>query len=488
MTKLEDSYRADSILKINDNLFKVKVDTYQQQFSGIYRKRLQTLWPTLAKSAGKKWISTDNAISIVDKISNTIEGQGSIVIGTVFVSQTNKPSILEELSKSQWEDEKPLSKSYISDSQKFYLEDESGRFEISFRDLPKNIVIVTGMVIATLGTVNGEGVFEAIDVVFPGFAKQKASFQSKTIDYKITDNGNTKNKTHENTNGKLVALVSGLGINLDSSKGEFRRQMLVDYICGQLGSVNSKNTSSRITNLIIAGNSIDSNSSLFTKNENLNGEHNESQPDFDFIYEKLSKLGLEKTNDAKFQDTIVESKSEIEILDEYLSQLNNCVNILLMPGETDPANSTMPQQELHADIILPISNEKNSLHSTTNPTSFEIDGISFLGTSGQNVTDISKCVEGPSLIEIAYSNVLSRIIAPTGPDTLATYPSQNHDPFVLNSSPNVYFVGNMPYFDSKVFKDDNGVQILIILVPKFTISGEMVVLDLEHLSTQLISF
>lgn len=47
-------------------------------------------------------------------------------------------------------------------------------------------------------------------------------------------------------------------------------------------------------------------------------------------------------------------------------------------------------------------------------------------------------------------NLLSyRHLAPTAPDTMATFPS-NTDPFIIEDCPHIYFTGNQPTFDSKV--------------------------------------
>ena len=41
-------------------------------------------------------------------------------------------------------------------------------------------------------------------------------------------------------------------------------------------------------------------------------------------------------------------------------------------------------------------------------------------------------------------------LAPTAPDTLATYPFSESDPFILDAAPHVLFAGNQPEFATKV--------------------------------------
>lgn len=40
--------------------------------------------------------------------------------------------------------------------------------------------------------------------------------------------------------------------------------------------------------------------------------------------------------------------------------------------------------------------------------------------------------------------------APTAPDTLSTYPYFKTDPFIMTECPDIYFVGNMENFDTKL--------------------------------------
>lgn len=59
----------------------------------------------------------------------------------------------------------------------------------------------------------------------------------------------------------------------------------------------------------------------------------------------------------------------------------------IMPGSNDPANVLLPQQPLHR-CMFPQSGRLSTLTGVTNPFDFEVDGVTFLGTSGQGVDDI----------------------------------------------------------------------------------------------------
>jgi DNA polymerase II small subunit/DNA polymerase delta subunit B len=140
----------------------------------------------------------------------------------------------------------------------------------------------------------------------------------------------------------------------------------------------------------------------------------------------------------------------------------------------------------------------------TNPHEFSADGVTFLGTSGQNVDDVWKCALLPHLHAVLgvvicqqatptepcdrhamhmqsstwfafesssldcsvgclcrYSDVEERLdimeallrwrhLAPTAPDTLPAIPLSEADPFILTASPAVFFVGCQPSYGTRL--------------------------------------
>lgn len=99
---------------------------------------------------------------------------------------------------------------------------------------------------------------------------------------------------------------------------------------------------------------------------------------------------------------------------------------------------------------------------------------SVLGTSGQNIDDAFKYVDADTPLTLAERCMFWRHIAPSAPDTLCTYflyhvwgfgkffsfnlhfssfslqgcyPFQDQDPFIVEQSPHVYFVGNQSKFE-----------------------------------------
>ena len=108
-----------------------------------------------------------------------------------------------------------------------------------------------------------------------------------------------------------------------------------------------------------------------------------------------------------------------------------------------------------------------SFQSVTNPYECEIDGISFLGTSGQNVRDIQLYTNMTEGVKTAETTLKCGHIAPTCPDTLACYPYDEEDPFILRDCPHVYFVGNQKKYGATVTCGEQGQRTLVVSVPRF---------------------
>ena len=110
-------------------------------------------------------------------------------------------------------------------------------------------------------------------------------------------------------------------------------------------------------------------------------------------------------------------------LDALVADLCSSISVIMMPGEHDPANISMPQQPIHA-AILPSAKPfmESSLFMATNPYACELNGVKLLGTSGQTISDIYKYVEGEDRLEMMEKTLRWRHVAPTCPDTLCKDP------------------------------------------------------------------
>lgn len=131
-----------------------------------------------------------------------------------------------------------------------------------------------------------------------------------------------------------------------------------------------------------------------------------------------------------------------------------------MPGLNDPTNLNLPQQPIHP-YLFEHSSRLNTFRSTTNPYTFEIEGIRFLGTSGENVKMI-KMSSNLSDLESLQLAINSRCIAPTAGDTLGCYPFKQNDPLNIclpmhkdEEFPHVIFAGNCDKYATGLLCDSD---------------------------------
>ena len=74
------------------------------------------------------------------------------------------------------------------------------------------------------------------------------------------------------------------------------------------------------------------------------------------------------------------------------------------------------------------------------------------------------------------------------PDTLGCFPFDGKDPFVLETLPHVFFVGNQAKFAQKKLKVDDDKEVLLVTLPKFSSSSTVVLLNLQSLQCQPLIF
>ncbi|KAL3373134.1 hypothetical protein AABB24_005231 [Solanum stoloniferum] len=254
---------------------------------------------------------------------------------------------------------------------------------------------------------------------------------------------------------KYVVFISGLSVGRSSSN-PLQFQLLVDHITGHLGDEKEQTIAAQIVQVVIAGNSVEVPHGL------LNGQN----------------LG------SKDQSRLFEPIKELDIL---LTQIAASIPLDIMPGSSDPANFSLPQQPLHR-CLFPGSSAYNTFRSCTNPHCFELDNIRFLGTSGQNIDDLGKYSEANNNIDFMERTLRWRHLAPTAPNTLGCYPFTDRDPFYVETCPHVYFVGNQDKYESRLIKGSEGQMVMLICIPRFAETGVAVVLNIRNLECHMLSF
>jgi hypothetical protein len=112
------------------------------------------------------------------------------------------------------------------------------------------------------------------------------------------------------------------------------------------------------------------------------------------VVRPLRELGI-----RSFYGSTHFSSSAYTTLDVVLTQLATSLPIELMPGQFDPSNYALPQQPFHP-CLFPIASTYTSVTFATNPNLFSVDGVTFLGTSGQTIEDLSKYVTPKGRIDL----------------------------------------------------------------------------------------
>lgn len=294
------------------------------------------------------------------------------------------------------------------------LEDESGRVRLTGSALISS-VLVTGCIIAVLGTENANGEIEVIDIKYPDLARQPQRWErddiarSKMSKPKPTDRSSSK--------GNKVAIISDLGFTGTESQSLLSLQLLTDFILGYSDDADSG--SSGISRLIIAGNSLGPT-----------------------VTDAVATDGGKKVEKKYGYDASAYNSAPTTHLDDFLAELLPSIPVTLMPGENDPANVSLPQQAIHP-VMFPQArtycanrvgveapSEPNWFDTVTNPWEGDLEGWRFHGNSGQPVDDILRYVDfggdddgdplsdGGRRLDVLESMMRWRLSAPTAPDTL----------------------------------------------------------------------
>ncbi|KAI1390964.1 DNA polymerase alpha/epsilon subunit B-domain-containing protein [Hypoxylon trugodes] len=460
-----------------------KEKSYQQQFADMYFLRLTKIKPAVEQLAAADWegaVIGDEPVKKVERVLDIRQGELCWVSGTVYMDMSLKPNILEDVSKDRWLSAPISDKKYYSEdgTDAVTLEDESGRIRL-VGDALNSVILVTGCIIAVMGTENVNGELEVIDLKFPDLPPQPDRW---ALSKPITTNGSSKNakvKKDEDSemtdsqsrgSGSKLAIVSGLGFSGNDASHAIELSLLLEYLLGESLDPSAQQELSQISRLIIAGNSISLEERRATDED----------------------MTEKKANKKYGYDSSAYNALPSQLFDEFLSTLLPTMPVTLLPGAQDPANTSYPQQPIHPAMFphsrpytMPPSTSSDAtegwLDTVTNPWEAEVEGWRVLGTGGQNVDDIFKYVGSDDRLGMMEAMCRWRCCAPTAPDTLWSYPFQDDDPFVMQTCPHLYFVGCQPEFGTKVVQGPEGQTVRLIAVPSFAATQELVLVDTETL-------
>ncbi|KAI0255404.1 DNA polymerase alpha/epsilon subunit B-domain-containing protein [Lactifluus subvellereus] len=470
---LADSTPSFTIKSINKS--------FKHQYANIYFVRLRFLRAFVEKEATKKWKNVPGSPKLVPRVLDVLKGQLCFVIGTVYIDMPLKPNVLEDIGRDHSIPAPPRPEKIHSQDDQVMLEDESGRIKLIGNAL-RDIQVVTGVIVGVLGAETTSGEFEVVDLCYPGMAPQADEDDRMDIDdiSRTNSDGGARNE--------YVAFISGLDIGL-SPAAEAQTQVLVEYLTGSCGDLDGQGFASQISRLIILGNSL---APLGPTGGTADEEKEKEE-------KKLRRHG---NDNASF------SPHPIQNLSAHLHDLSQSVALHILPGESDPSGSILPQQALpramfgHASSYASFSCETNPTYirlvpglqgnngdanSTASPSSESMPGRTILATSGQPLNDMCKYV--PSVpttrLNLAEATLKWRHMAPTAPDTLWCHPFFTIDPFIITETPDIYAIGCQPRFATRLVKDGKR-RSRVILVPSFAQTGILVLVGLKSLNVRIV--
>jgi len=454
----------------------------------MYFLRLQRLRGVVEAIATQEWEDFEIAgekAKRVERVLDVRQGELSWVVGTVYMDLPLKPNVLEDVSRDHFIAGPPPRTSYYDADvePQIMLEDRSGRLRLAGAMLQQNL-LVTGVILAVLGTENANGDFEVLDIHIPDLPSQPARWKRDDEDREEEDGMKVDRQPQ---NGKKIAFVSGLEIS-GTEADTLNLSLLTEYLLGEALDGEEQDEVTNISRLVIAGNSI--------------------APEV-IVNQPVGQDDIKKPGQKRFGfDSTTYNPAPTTHLDNFISELLPSIPVTIMAGEYDPADFGLPQQPIHpamfphsrtyatTNVVNPEEEEPGWFESVTNPWDGDIEGWRMLGNSGQPVDDILKYVDlgGPDgtdaegRLEVMESMLKWRSSAPTAPDTLWSYPFQDRDPFVLSKCPHVYFVGNQPRFDTSIVEGSAGQEVRLFTIPRFRKTGEIVILDTETLEIEVVKF
>lgn len=453
-------HRASVEYKSHDQRFTLKKTQYTQQFSHIYQRRLNKLQNPVREAAQRRW---GDETPLCERLVQMRSGETWACVGTVFKAMRLKPSVLEE-----YKEERGISAAilvpaghFAAEDDTLYLEDNSGRIALIGGTAMPAQDFCTGAVLAVKGVVQPGGQLEVEDWCPAGLPMQPPP----------------PSPNHVAENGEMVMLVSGLLSG--GSHDPLPTRLMLDYLAAYVGGEGDHDAASKIVRVIVCGDSVAEAKGVPPPSAAEKGKN------------KRNKLT------ASHQHAL---GAPLRECDRELAQIAAAAPVDVMPGSSDPAIFTLPQQPLHP-LLFPLATQYGgTLKLVTNPHEAWIGGRLFLGNSGQVLADMEKYMipdetdsdtrtdRGEWGVRILSQLLELRHMAPTAPDTLGCYPFVTDDPFVLEECPHVFFSGNCETFGTSYVEGSEGQKVRVICVPSFSSTGQAVLVNLTTLECELLSF
>ncbi|KAG6840702.1 hypothetical protein C0991_004946 [Blastosporella zonata] len=465
-----------------------KDKSYKHQYSNIYFVRLRLLRQFVEERALKRWGNHQSAFCacsfskchsveklqgnpiLVPRVLEVVKSRMCYIIGTVYMDMPLKPNVMEDIARDHSIPPPPPNRKFHSPEDNVMLEDESGRIRL-VGDYVKSARLVTGVIVGALGAETPNGDFEVVDLCYPGMAPQEPLEE-------VQEEYGMDVDEDDSSLDQWIAVVSGLDVG-SLSPTDAQIQMLVEYLTGEEGGVTEQVSAAQISRLIIAGNSLA---------QLLPGDTEQPQ-------KKSKRYGY---------DTATFSPHPVLTLSDYLYDLASALPVHILPGESDPSGTILPQQCLPRAMFGAVA-KLPTFSCETNPTYLRLGcqpknpdrnlvERTLLVNSGQPLNDMFKYLPSPpnTRLSILESTLKWRHMAPTAPDTLWCHPYFGGDPFIIKATPDLYISGNQRRFATKIIvdedRDGSKTRCRVVLVPEFAKTGVLVLINLRSLDVKTVTF
>lgn len=380
--------RESNSTNVPPGKFSQKSNDWKQYF-GVYRQRIIALRRSALREAHSIWGGALVPDAFRAEISGFRRHVGELVIvGLLSKEHKNRSNVVHQFKNnplsSRLLSEETLNGTNLgpgglcSDEDSLWIEDSTMRLKLTV-DPQLLHGLCSGIVGCVRGTASADGGFVVSSIVFVNLPPP-APLGPPAADPKV---------------GPFIAFVSGFASpDDDAPSAAPALERLVEFV---------SRSESNVKQLIVCGGAL------------------------------CTKPGQEG----------MASKDALAVADELLCRLAAACTVRLMPGQADPTNYSLPQMPLHPDLFRKARNCGGSFRCVTNPYCGQVENTTFniLGHSGQPVFDILRCTRGTTPIGALRLCLEAMHLAPTAPDTLATPPFQDEDPFLIDEVPHVLFSG-----------------------------------------------
>ena len=407
--------------------------------------------------------------------------------------------------------------------------------------------LATGVIMAVTGSVReGTGIMVVSAVHMPTLPDKAAA--AADTEAEAQAQAEMKGPGSDPGGDPYLLLISGLGCGASSNHAnaaaggddgdggggslDLRRDMVLDYLAGHSDATRD---GARVARVIVAGGGCAGPAALA---EIAAATRANGGATFGASAAAAANTGKAAKAGAAGTATTFASPNDpslpIKELDLFLSELcASGIPVDYLPGRHDPTTAVWPQRPVHPCLLPRSATYERMLRRAPNPYEATVGGRVVLGTDGRNVADLRRYmaatstpttngdgssgsgdnqrmdvdgaageqdgdadekkeeeeqrqqpIDPPSALDTLEATLRFAHVAPTGPDSLPTYPAFEDDPFVMDVRPDLYFAGNCAEYETKVTA--HGTR--LVCVPSFDATGKAVLVNLRTLDCEVIGF